>query len=90
MSNETYNGWTNYESWLVGLWLDNDQGTHEAARELAAGCASDFAAGDAIKAFVEEWAEISETPTTGLFADLITAALARVDWRELGSHFREE
>ena len=28
-----YNGWTNYETWLVGLWLDNDQGTQEFVRE---------------------------------------------------------
>ena len=29
-----YNGWANYETWLVALWLDNDQGTHEATRDL--------------------------------------------------------
>ena len=27
-----YNGWTNYETWNVGLWLGNDQGLYEMAR----------------------------------------------------------
>ncbi|KKK92601.1 hypothetical protein LCGC14_2701300 [marine sediment metagenome] len=30
-----YNGWTNYETWSVALWLDNDQGTNEMLREWA-------------------------------------------------------
>ena len=30
-----YNGWTNYETWNVALWIGNEQGTHERSRELA-------------------------------------------------------
>ncbi len=26
MSDKTYNGWTNYETWLVKLWMDNSEG----------------------------------------------------------------
>lgn len=29
MSSKTYNGWTNYETWVVNLWLDNEPGTHD-------------------------------------------------------------
>ena len=30
MSNDTkgYNGWTNYETWRVHLWLSNDEGSY--------------------------------------------------------------
>lgn len=28
----TYNGWTNYETWNVALWLDNDQESYDIAR----------------------------------------------------------
>jgi len=28
-----YNGWTNYETWAVKLWMDNDQGSYEYWQE---------------------------------------------------------
>jgi hypothetical protein len=28
----TYNGWTNYETWNVALWLGNDEGLYNLAR----------------------------------------------------------
>ena len=31
---EKYNGWTNYETWAVGLWIDNDEFTQRRAQEL--------------------------------------------------------
>lgn len=30
-----YNGWTNYETWNVALWMGNEQGSHRAAEEMA-------------------------------------------------------
>ena len=30
----TYNGYTNYETWAVALWMDNDQGSYAHYREL--------------------------------------------------------
>lgn len=31
----TYNGWSNYETWCVNLWLENEQSTYEMLREMA-------------------------------------------------------
>ena len=28
-----YNGWTNYETWNVALWIQNDEGFYNLARQ---------------------------------------------------------
>ena len=46
MTNKEYNGWYNYETWLVNLWMDNDQAEHEYWREVARECIELFIATD--------------------------------------------
>jgi hypothetical protein len=31
---ENYNGWKNYPTWAVALWLDNDEGLYHATQEI--------------------------------------------------------
>lgn len=38
-----YNGWKNYETWAVALWLDNDESTYREVRAIAAECQADCA-----------------------------------------------
>jgi hypothetical protein len=35
MTSETYNGWANYETWNVALWLGNDESMYDMARMFA-------------------------------------------------------
>jgi len=32
LTDQSYNGWSNYETWNVALWLQNDEGLYEMAR----------------------------------------------------------
>ena len=32
---KTYNGWTNYETWAVKLWIDNDEGSYHYWNDAA-------------------------------------------------------
>ena len=74
---DSYNGWTNYETWLVNLWLVNtNQGTYAIAREMAAEGA------DALRDWVKDWAT-GFIPAPTLAADLLGAALSKVNWREI-------
>lgn len=46
MNNEKCNGWTNYETWAIGLWIDNEQGSYTYWREQAGRCFEDAADDD--------------------------------------------
>lgn len=86
--NETYNGWTNYETWCVALWLDNDESSQHQMYELVEEETNDYRAGDSIKEWVEEMRP--DYDRANMWTDLLGHALARVDWPEIAKHYREE
>ena len=98
----TYNGWTNYETWLVNLWLDNDQGSQEMVQELAKecvtnaidkGCDAESVRNDAayeLSQQIKEFHEENTPETVGVYSDLISAALGAVNWFEIAEHYINE
>jgi hypothetical protein len=42
MSDTRYNGWTNYETWVVNLWMDNEEGSHDYWLEVAQEVSNDL------------------------------------------------
>lgn len=73
----SYDGWSNYETWLVNLWLSNDQDLDRRYQQ----CQS----ADAIKDLVDDLVYSGDygPEPAGFIADLIGSALSDVNWREL-------
>jgi len=103
---ETYNGYANYETWAVALWLGNDFGSYgywrRAAieeKQEAPNCwqvrervwPADRAATFRLAARIEE--DVTEGAPElppSLYSDLLTSALGSVDWHQVAETFLED
>lgn len=99
MSDKRFNGWINYETWAVALWIDNEQSSYlywreEAERHYRAASRSDLvrkgassAAQSATLALAEqlkdEIRDGSPLDAPTVYTDLLNAALGEVDWYQI-------
>lgn len=105
MKDEKYNGWTNYETWAVKLWMDNDEGSYLYWKERAQETFDNAKAGDAYATQTREQAatyELSEQlkdehndnnpceESNNVYTDLMRAALDSVNWYEIAESLLED
>jgi hypothetical protein len=55
VTRETYNGYTNRDTWLVPLWIDNEEGSYIAKLDWLAGLGRPCEANDAWQIGVALW-----------------------------------
>jgi hypothetical protein len=88
-----YNGWTNYETWNVALWLGNEPGTYEDVREMTRvairthGKECEYHLAEDLKGYVEE---LMPPLGASMAADLLGAALCEVNWQEIAESYIED
>jgi len=97
----TYNGWTNRETWLVNLWLGNNERSYRYWREEAlqhwnraidshADEPKHQARQDLAEQLKEEIADEYPSVTADLYSDLMECALSEIDWWEIAGHLLED
>ena len=94
MSDEKFNGWTNIETWTVRLWIDNERETHfhwrDETRTVLRREPRDMACGVLARKLEEAFDEVIPQLKHGLFGDLLSTAVGRVNWHEIAESMLEE
>lgn len=92
MADQTYEGWTNVETWAVALVIDNDEPvlrSFVAFAQVALAKKRDaHDLGRVVQVQVRNLADVNAPRhSTSMRSALARAALARVNWRELAEHY---
>ena len=93
MSDNTYNGWTNYATWNVTLWLDNEQGSYGDMMSYAETAKSTQQLAELIENYIDQLRYTiygDQAHEANLFTDVLNNALANVNWREIAESYRDE
>lgn len=86
MTNKNHNGWDNYETWAIALWLDNEQGSQDYWLERAEAANDDVWT---LSAELKDSHEEALPEIQGFAADLLNAAMSEVNWDEIARHYIE-
>ena len=103
MNHKEYNGWYNYETWLLALWIDNEEGSsdywNQAAQEVYDDSSADSTFTRDERATLDlsdrlkdefETAQSELVGVTGFWSDLLSAAMSEVNWHEIAEHYIDE
>lgn len=101
-NSKRYNGWTNYETWCVKLWMDNERGDYEhwneVAREIWGNSRdhghqhwtrSEFARFTLADKLKEDY-EDAMPEIEGVWSDMLRAAFSEVNWEEIADNLLDE
>ena len=102
MSEKTYNGFSNYETATLSLWIDDTKTSYDYWREealkhwrTAATCEDvktgqwtrdEVAKREVADQLKDELSDSSPLKDNTVYADLLNAALSEVDWYEVAEH----
>jgi hypothetical protein len=101
-SDTSYNGWSNYETWVVNLWPGNDEDSYNTCRSLALRCVEESVAdkvfsrkeraryqlANELKELIEDRNPLASE--ANVYADLLNDSLGEVNWQEIANSFLEE
>lgn len=103
---ERYQGWANYETWAVGLWLDNEESTYRYWRQeverhrnaakssprVRSGIwtAQEAARFNLADQLKKEVTDAAPLHEPSLYTDLLLASLSGVDWLEIVDSWMSE
>ena len=102
----TYNGWVNYETWIVNLWITNDEDASKQLDQILTISSYDSSItpqrkADKLRLLVQDWMydyirlglnvdQSQRLNENGMFIDLLKAAVDNVNWDEIIDHHKHD
>lgn len=83
----TYNGWTNRETWVVNLWLTNEECYYHQLCEIIKNFDTVAEQAKVLESYVRFILDVDEI--IGMNGDLLNTALGSVDWYEIVENNQE-
>lgn len=97
MEDKKYNGWTNYETWVVNLWMDNDENSYKFWLSEGKRCLDKTEPNDSftlresaryeLQLSMRDYFEVNNPleENSSVYTDLLRAALSEVNWNEIAA-----
>lgn len=79
--NTGYNGYTNYETWCLNLWLNNDENTYETITRIANMKLDIYDRVQILKDLIQEENPLRDN--NSIYSDLLMSALQSIDYYEI-------
>ena len=81
----TYNGWSNRETWLASLWLNNEESSYELLLQAYKRSSTDFERADWLEKQLRDQLD-DEAGDASMWSDLLSTAFYRINWVEVIEH----
>lgn len=88
MNDNTYNGWTNYETWQAALWLDQYGFYSLQLDRWEDDGEMPTLDSDDVYTFIEEI--VLDGSPEGLLGDIVSGWLSSVNWVEIANHYNAD
>lgn len=98
-TDKKYNGWNNYETWCVALWIGNDEYsynlcekeyTQEAIERSADKSSAVDTLAEMLKTYIDNNNPLTLSNSCSVYSDLLTTALSEVDYEEIATNYVDD